>query len=330
MNHRLQARATSIIALSAAACAFAVAVGCSDTASSLTKPEEQTSTPTPTPTPGREAGSMSPVDASVDELTDAASDATERTDACADGGCLPPPVGCAAQPQAAFCDDFDTADALTPGKTKWDFVEPTEQPVATLSTVQKVSAPSSLLSRIIDATTPGAKLAKTVTKAGFQEATWEYDVFFENVGTTDGFFLDDFQFTDGDNFGFRLVMFANAGAIGELKVEHNQNATGGPYVIEPPLAAGKVALGKWHHFKQRVAFEFANPDAGAPDGGATNGVEYSLWVDDLTVPAFQKKYAGPTRQQAAFARIAAMPLVFNKEKSAGLKIYWDNHVLELK
>ncbi len=88
---------------------------------------------------------------------------------------------------------FDLADALKPGSTKWDFIEPTEQPVATLSAVQKVSAPSSLLSRIIDGTTPGAKFAKTVTKAGFKETTWEYDLFLENIGGTDGFFLDDFQ-----------------------------------------------------------------------------------------------------------------------------------------
>ena len=36
------------------------------------------------------------------------------------------------------------------------------------------------------------------------------------------------------------------------------------------------------------------------------------------------------RDQASFARIAGLPLVFNKEKSAGLAIHWDNHVLEMK
>jgi hypothetical protein len=269
---------------------------------------------------------------------DAATGPATETDACADGGCAPL-SGCAAHAGAAFCDDFDRADALTPGKTRWDFIEPTDQPVATLSAVQKVSAPSSLLSRVIDGTTPGAKFAKTVTKASFTQATWEYDVFLENIGTTDGFFLDDFQFTDAagpDSFGFRLVMFSKAGALDLVRVEHNQQVTGGPYVIEPGLATGAVALGKWHHFKQSVKFDFGSGDAGAGDAGdagdagAGQTIEYSLWIDDAAAPAFQKKYAAPTRQQTAFARIAGMPLVFNKGNSAGLKIYWDNHVVDLK
>lgn len=327
MNQRLRARATGFVFLASAACVLAAAQGCSDEATSLDRP----STGTPTPTPRNDAGSPT-VDPGDETPVDAGGDSATATDA-SDGSVTL--QGCAARPGAAFCDDFDDADALKAGKTKWDFVEPTEQPVATLSTVQKVSAPSSLLSRVIDGTTPGAKFAKTVTKAGFKETTWEYDVFFENIGTTDGFFLDDFQFSDAagpDAFGFRLVMFANAGAIGELKVEHNQQATGGPYVIEPALPAGAVALGKWHHFKQTVKFEFATGDAGADagDAGAGDRVEYSLTIDDSATPAFTKKYAGPTRQQATFARIAGMPLVFNKANSAGLKIYWDNHALELK
>lgn len=327
MNHRLRARATGFIFVSAA-CALGVAAGCSDS----TSPLEPGGDPPATTVPGKD--SSAPQVDSGDAPVDAAADTGEPTDGGADTGVIL--TGCAARPEAAFCDDFDDADALKPGKTKWDFIEPTDQPVATLSTVQKVSAPSSLLSRIIDGTTPGAKFAKTVTKAGFKEASWEYDVFFENVGTTDGYFLDDFQFSDSagpDAFGYRLVMFANAGAIGELKVEHNQPATGGPYVIEPALAAGKVVLGKWHHFKQTVKFDFASGDAGASDAGdagAGDRVTYSLWIDEGAAPAFQKSYAGPTRQQATFARIAGMPLVFNKANSAGLKIYWDNHVLELK
>jgi hypothetical protein len=290
---------------------------------------------TTTPTPAIDGGYTGADPGNTEPPADAATGPATETDACADGGCAPV-SGCAARPGAAFCDDFDKADALTPGKTKWDFIEPTDQPVATLSTVQKVSAPSSLLSRVVDGTTPGAKFAKTVTKASFNEATWEYDVFLENIGTTDGFFLDDFQFTDSagpDSFGFRLVMFAKAGALDFIRVEHNQQVTGGPYVIEPALATGAVALGKWHHFKQSVKFLFASGDAGAADAGdagAGNAVEYSLWVDDAATPAFQKKYAAPTRQQTSFARIAGMPLVFNKGNSTGLKIYWDNQVLDLK
>lgn len=245
---------------------------------------------------------------------------TDPPDACADGGCAPK-KGCAAHPAADFCDDFDSADALMPGKTKWDFVEPTEQPVATLSSTRAVSAPSSILSRIIDGTTPGAKYAKTITKAGFTEAKWEYDIYLDNVGTTNGFFLDDFQFSDTagpDTYGFRLVAFAKDGGFEFLRVEHNTQVTGGDYAIEPAVEAGVIQLGRWHHFAQTVTFTF----------GEENLATYTLAVDGAT--AFTKVYAGPPRAAATFARIAALAFVFNKADSAGLAIHWDDHVLELK
>lgn len=327
MNQLLRARGFLVFG-SSVLCALAVAVGCSD----ITPSPAGSTTLLPSPdgsaaTPGVDASDPVPT------AEDAGVDAQEVTDASDAAVAL---KGCAARPTASFCDDFDSPDALTAGKTKWDFIEPTDQPVATLSTVQKVSAPSSLLSRIIDGTTPGAKFAKTITKAGFTEAKWEYDVFFDKIGTTDGFFVDDLQFSDSggpDSYGFRLVMFSNAGAIGDLRVEHNAGANGGPYVIEPGVTAGTVALGQWHHFTQTVKFTFASADAGAGDAGdagAADAVEYSLTVDDSATPAFKKKYAGITRQQAAFTRIAGMPLVFNKANSAGLAIYWDNHVVDLK
>jgi len=330
MISRARARASRFLLVSTLACAAsAIAAGCSEDAAD--DQPRTTVPPAPTATVGRDAAPG--LDSStVVNLPDTGPIGDQ--DACADGGCVKP-KGCAARPTAAFCDDFDNAGALTAGTTKWDFIEPTDQPVATLSSLQAVSTPSSLLSRIIDGTTPGAKFAKTVTKAGFTETTWEYDVYFDNIGTSDGFFLDDFQFTDAvgpDTYGFRLVMFANAGAIAELKVEHNQQANGGPYVIEPPLAAGTVQLGKWHHFKQTVKLSFAGGDAGADagDGGNVDAAEYSLTIDDAAAPQFSKKYPGLTRVQAAFVRFAGLPLVFNKGNSAGLKIHWDNQVLELK
>ncbi len=320
MNSRLRGRVMGLLFLSTSAGAMATAGGCSsDDAAAPTRPVVEPSLP------GVD-GSVAPgVDAS--EPADAASDTSVATDA-ADSSA--PLQGCGLRAASAFCDDFDSPDALKPGKTKWDFIEPTDQPVATLSGTQKVSAPSSLLSRIIDGTTPGAKFAKTITKAGFKEATWEYDVFLDNIGTTDGFFLDDFQFSDSggaDSFGFRLVAFANAGALDFIRVEHNAGANSGPYVLEPNLAAGTVKLGAWHHFKQSVKFDFATGDAG--DAGA-DSVTYALTVDDAATPTFTKKYAGVTRAQATFARFAGLPLIFNKANSTGLKIYWDNHVAELK
>lgn len=305
----------AMVALSA----LAVAAGCTEVTNEAEQEPEVI-------TPSKDAGKTND-DASTSPETDAGTDAKQETDACANGDCTEP-TGCAAHPEAAFCDDFDSPDALTPNKTKWDFIEPTDQPVATLSSTRAVSAPSSLLSRVIDKDTPGAKFAKTVTKADFTEVTWSYDVYFDQIGNEDGFFLDDFQFSDTpgpDTFGFRLVMFSNAGAIGALKVEHNRDANGGQYVIEPDLPAGAVELGKWHHFEQTVKFTFATGE----DAGA-NTVLYTLKIDNAATPAFQKEYPGITRQQAAFARIAGMPLVFNKERSAGLAIHWDNHIVEMK
>ena len=302
----------AMVALSA----LAVAAGCNEVTNEAEQDPDVTE-------PSKDAGKTND-DASPSTETDAGTDAKQETDACANGECEPP-TGCAAHAEAAFCDDFDSPDALTPNKTKWDFIEPTDQPVATLSSTRAVSAPSSLLSRVVDKDTPGAKFAKTVTKADFTEVTWSYDVYFDQVGTEDGFFLDDFQFTDAtgpDTYGFRLVMFAEGNAIKELKVEHNQQANGGDYVIEPALPAGTVELGKWLHVEQTVKFTFA---AGETE---TDTARYTLKIDGAS--AFDKEYPGITRQQAAFARIAGMPLVFNKERSAGLAIHWDNHVVEMK
>ena len=320
MISRLRGRVLGLLFLSTSAGALAAtAGGCSsDDATAQPRPVVDSAVPAVDSSVAPQVDANEPVDAATDTTTADAADSSV------------PLQGCAGHATSAFCDDFDSVDALKPGKTKWDFVEPTDQPVATLSGVQKVSTPSSLLSRIIDGTTPGAKFAKTITKAGFKEATWEYDVFLENIGTTDGFFLDDFQFSDSggpDSFGFRLVAFAAAGALDFIRVEHNDGANRGPYVIEPNVTAGTVTLGAWHHFKQNVKFDFATADGG--DAGA-DSVTYSLTVDDAATPTFTKKYAGITRAQATFARFAGMPLVFNKGNSAGLKIYWDNHVAEIK
>jgi|GEM_PF-5138842 len=287
------------------------------------------------PTPEKDGGGAALKDSGVTPDPEEDADvpvADAGADACDDGGCVMVLKGCAARPTASFCDDFDSPEALVAGKTKWDFVETAAQPVVTRVTDRSVSAPAAILTQIIDAASPGAKFAKTITKKNFTEATWEYDVYLESIGTTDGFFLDDFQFTDAvgpDTFGFRLVMFANAGAIDFIRVEHNGNAANDPYALEPALEAGKVKLGQWHHFKQTVKLAFGAGDAGA-DAGDANTAEYSLWVDGGASPTFKKQYKGITRAQAAFARIAGMPLVFNKANSAGLKIYFDNQILDLK
>jgi hypothetical protein len=332
MTHSFRAYAPRLLLASIALSAFAVAGGCSDDTDAVGPDDSGTPNP-PTKDAGRDASGND--DASP--ATDAGTDARRDQDACADGGCAPK-QGCALFPNAAFCDDFDNADALTPGKTKWDFIEPSAQPVATLATDRAVSTPNSLLSQVIDKSTPGAKYAKTITKADFTEVTWSYDVYLDAIGSEDGFFLDDFQFSDAagiDSFGFRLVMFAQGTAIKEFKVEHVRGANEAPkptdYKIEDPMPAGTVMLGQWHHFEQKVKFTFAaaGSDAGA-DAGATDKVDYSLTIDRAAAPAFRKEYDAPARNRVTFARIAPLANIFNKERSAGLKIHWDNHVLEMK
>ena len=317
MNRLLRARAFRIAASTIALGALAVATGCDDDA------EDSTTPPTKTiPKDDGKAPSTTTrvVDAGTGTATDAAKDA-EKKDVAVEAEAAAP-QGCAAHATAAFCDDFDNAGALTAGTTKWEFIEQSEQPVVTLSTARAISTPNSLLTQIIDGTSPGAKFAKTLTKANFTEVTWDYDIYLDSVGTGAGFFLDDLQFADGDTFGFRLVVLADQGEIGTFRVEHNHPILGGGDDFEP-VSAGTVQLGKWHHFTQSAKFEFST------DGGAST-VKYSLHVDEEPTPAIEKTYPSATRAQIAFARFAGMPFVFDKAASAGLKIHWDNHVLEMK
>lgn len=322
MNRLLSGRAFRFGVSSLALCAMAVAVGCDD---------DDADTPPTTTIPadgGKKDGSPAVYeDGAVEE--DAGKDATIVTDAKAEAEAAAP-QGCAAFPGADFCDDFDTAGALTAGTTKWDFIEPstTEQPVLTLSTGRAISAPNSLLSQIINAQSPGAQFNKKVTKASFTEATWEYDIYLESIGTGQGFLLDDFQFAANDEFGFRILPFAEGGAIKEIKVEHNRGLTGGGTDANV-LSGDAIQLGKWHHFKQTVAFVFATDGGVTADGGAPS-VTYTLTIDRAASPTLEKTYAGAPRASITFAKIAGIPFAWDKGATAGLKINWDNHVLGLK
>jgi hypothetical protein len=324
MTHSLRGTALRLMVASIAALAAAAGSGCVEDSPALIDDSEG-----PPAAPAKDAGGGGGDDETSTPLADSgggAKDSSSDADACPDGSCAPPKTGCAAIAEADFCDDFDNVDALANGKTKWDILETqtTDQPVLTLASDRAVSAPSSLLSRIIDATSPGARFVKTITKANFTEVTWGYDVFLDSIGTEDGFFLDDFQFPQDDTYGFRLVMFAQGSQLREIKVEHNHAGIGNGYTIEPALAEGAVALGKWHHIEQKVKFTFG------ADTAPANKVEYSLRIDNATAPAFTKEYEAPPRDAVVHARFAGMPLVFNKGLSAGLKINWDNHVVRIK
>lgn len=320
MIHGARGGVVGFLILSSCACALAFAGGCSsDDDASDGRPAADSSV-APVDANSPQVDSSQPItDSSVEDAADA-SDATAAT-------------GCGAHPTAAFCDDFDSPDALTEGKTKWDIIERSAtQPLVTLSTTQAVSTPNSILTQIIDGTTPGARFVKTITKAGFVESTWDYDIYLDNVGQSDGFFLDDFQFAENDTFGFRLVTFAKPGGAGLdfVRVEHNHQALGGGDDIEGNIADGVITTGKWHHFTQNVKFKFASTDAGDGGDAGASTVTYTLTVDGASTPAFTKTYPGISRTQASFTRFAGLPYVFNKGNSAGLKIYWDNHVTDLK
>lgn len=262
-------------------------------------------------------GTVNTGDSGMDGSTDATVDT--GTDSAV-------PTGCAAFPNADFCDDFDNAGAITTGTTKWDFLEDhSTQPVLALSTAQAVSAPNSLLTQIIDGSSPGAQFNKNLTKANLSDITWDYDVFVESAGNSDGFFLDDLQFTTNNDFGFRLVLFsagaADAGSTGDFRVEHNGDKVGDAYDIEPNFPADTLKIGQWSHFTQNAKFTFAG-DAG------TDSVQYTLSIDGTQV--FQKSYKGLARADLSMAHVAGMALVFNKDHSAGTKIYWDNQVVTIK
>ena len=323
MTHLRRQNALSVILTSFALTGVAVG-GCADDTSAAPSGNESP----PITSPSEDAGGVHvDNDSGTAPTTDAGTDAAKQDDGAADAAPdVAPKTGCAAIDGADFCDDFDNPDALTNGKTKWDILETqtTDQPVLTLVSDKAVSAPSSLLSRVIDATTPGARFVKTITKADFTEVTWSYDVYLDAIGTEDGFFLDDFQFPADDSYGFRLVMFAQDSAFKQLGVEHNHAGIGTGYTIETPLPDGTITLGAWHHIEQTVKFTFG------ADAVPANKVAYSLTIDKTATPVFQKEYEAPPREGIVHARFAGMPLIFNKDHSTGLKINWDNHVVGIK
>lgn len=310
--------------------AIGAAAGCSEsTPAPMTSPPGADEDASAEPDAGGEDASAPSSEDAGDDATlgDAsAEDASPDPDADADPG-TDARTGCAAEEDADFCDDFDDEDAFAPGTTKWDFVETGDPAPVTTSTERSASLPRSALTRIFDGATPGAKFAKTTTKADFTEVTWDYDVYLANIGDGGGFFLDDLQFTDDggpDRFGFRLVILSNGGAIGAFRVEHNGEAAGTAYVIEPNLPDGTVELGRWHHLRQTVKFTFADGDAGA------DGVAYALYVDHQKAPAFTRTYSGISRETAAFVRFASLAYVFDKGASAGLEIHWDNSAVRIR
>src|SRR5690349_18962590 len=119
MTHSLRTYAPRLLLASVALSVLAIAGGCTEDSDPVV-PDDQ-DTPNTKPDSGRKPTTDAEVPSNT---TDAGTDAKKDEDACADGGCEPTKQGCALFPEAAFCDDFDNPEALTPGKTKWDHIEP--------------------------------------------------------------------------------------------------------------------------------------------------------------------------------------------------------------
>lgn len=264
----------------------------------------------------------------TDAKIDATSDARDgSSDGKADTADAAPDAGmaafCADKGGWAFCDDFDSVDALMPGKTKWDFLEGATPPVLKLSSARAVSKPSSLLADFPgEPAAAGLRFAKTIASTTFTRAQWEFDVYFDALPNDVGFFLTDYQFSDdggADRFGFRFVVFSDgAGNFKEGRIEHNRPAVGMGDVFEPFLPTGTITDKKWVHFKMESKFTF----------GAANEVAFKLWIDGAATPSVDKTYEAPPRDKVNLVRMAGLPFLF--QKKAGHKIHWDNVTLRVE
>lgn len=315
-------------------CADGTVAGTGDDPGGTILPAEETGAPETAapetdPTPDATAEETTP---DAEPLADAApetTDAAPETAADVAPEAVAPPKGfCESQSGVAFCDDFDTPNALTPGSTKWDFLEPVTPPVLTLSTVQAVSKPNALLADFPgEPTAVGLRFAKTLPKADLTEAEWEFDLRFEALPADIGFFLTDFQFSDDggvDRFGYRLVVFSNGeGKVNDVRVEHNRHISGAPDVLEPFFPQGTFKDQTWQNVKMNASFRFAG------EGSATKDeVRFRLWLDRGATPIFDQTYDGAPRSKITLARIAGLPFLF--QKKAGHKLYWDNVAVRTK
>ena len=250
------------------------------------------------------ADAASPQDSAVPDAADAA-DAT-------------PPNFCATQAGLAFCTDFDDTLALSGdgGVGSWDNVRQNPTTQITLSNARSVSTPySALFANAAGDPEPGPAVFKTITPAaGVTSAIYEFDIYVDKAPVGSGGFVSDFQFQDGDNYGFRMIVDTDGtGALNNARIEHN------PGNIPSNLTG--FSFGAWHHMKFAMELTTLAADAG-------NNAHFTAYLDKGATPVVDVNYDAPFAK-AAFARIAA-GLVYPFGGARGWAVSYDNVTLKLQ
>jgi hypothetical protein len=129
-------------------------------------------------------------------------------------------------------------------------------------------------------------------------ANLDFDIYLENLPKADGAGLGlvDFQFTEVDNFGFRLVIEANAdGTTKDLRLEHN--TTGDTIVVRPPLDS--LPLQTWTHVRCETSFLAGKP----------NQVEFRMYFGGAEIPTIEQTFDSPF-SNVDLARVRLLPFDF--------------------
>ncbi len=271
---------------------------------------------------GRDSGTTLPGNDAAVPTADAAA-TPDAADAAAppgpDAADATPPGFCATQAGLAFCADFDTPSVLSAdgGISAWDSLRQNPSTEITQSSARAVSAPySALFATVATDIEPGPAGFKTVTPAaGVSSAIYEFDIYVDKVPAGKGGFLTDFQFQDGDNFGYRMIVNADAaGALASATVEHNPGNTPSPLT--------GFTFGAWHHMKFALELSTLAADAG-------NNAHFTAFLDRAATPVIDTNSSAPFAK-AAFARIAA-GVVFSFDGAArGWGISYDNVTLKVQ
>ncbi|HEU4538714.1 MAG TPA: hypothetical protein VFS00_31550, partial [Polyangiaceae bacterium] len=206
---------------------------------------------------------------------------------------------CSKQGPVAFCADFDGADPFGIGGRGWDEVSNVATGLA-IAANQSVSTPNALrVASSLGVERPS--LMKTALLEGgapIVSATLDYDLFVESLPKAEGagVGLVDFQFAEADDFGFRLVLEANAdGSAKDLRLEHN--SPGGTTVVRPPLAS--LPPQAWTHVHCEAFFTPGKPNRAA----------LRVYFGGADTPAVDESFDAPFGF-AGLARVRVLPFHF--------------------
>ena len=330
MSYRVSSLSRSTLALGSVAITASLVLGAAacgdDTQADLTGTGSGTDASVKDAARGDAATTIPQTDASIAADTsttaDAADGASPQRDSAvpdaADAADAAPPGFCATQAGLAFCDDFDGTLALSGdgGVGSWDNVRQNPTTQITLSSARAVSTPySALFANAAGDPEPGPAVFKTITPAaGVTGAIYEFDIYVDKAPVGTGGFVSDFQFQDGDNYGFRMIVDTDGtGALNNARIEHN------PGNIATNLNG--FSFGAWHHLKFAMELSTLAADAG-------NNAHFTAYLDKGATPVVDVNYDAPFAK-AAFARIAA-GLVYPFGGARGWAVSYDNVTLKLQ